>query len=56
MNINEALKMGGSGPFKTCRGERFSRKKYDEEDWSLDESQDEKRLKMPNVKAKKERY
>jgi len=56
MNINEALKMGGSGPLKTCRGERFSRKKYDEEDWSLDESQDEKRLKMPNVKAKKERY
>ena len=56
MNINEALKIGGSGPLKTCRGERFSRKTYQEEDWSLDESRDEKRLKMPNVKAKREHY
>ena len=56
MNINDALKIGGSGPLKTCRGERFSRKQYNEEEWSIDESHDEKRLRMPNVKAKKERY
>jgi hypothetical protein len=29
---------------------------YEEEEWSHDESRDEKRLKMPNVKAKREHY
>ena len=56
INIKEALTLGGSGPLKTCRGERFSRKTYQEDQWSLDESRDEKRLKMPDVKAKREQY